>query len=83
MLFIMIGIIAGFVAKVLYPRFGGLITDLVVSVAGAVLGGWLFSAFLGSSGSGWIGGSVFSVIGAVGLLLAAMAVNTRDRPAVA
>ena len=59
-----------------------MVADLVVGVAWAVLGGWLFSAFGGSSNGGWIGGSVFSVIGSVGLLLAAMAVNTRDRSAV-
>jgi uncharacterized membrane protein YeaQ/YmgE (transglycosylase-associated protein family) len=48
---IVIGIIAGFLAKSVLPGEapGGILGDLVVGIVGALLGGWLFSTF-GSPG---------------------------------
>jgi len=48
---IVIGIIAGFLAKSVVPGEGpgGLLGDLVVGIVGALLGGWLFTTF-GSAG---------------------------------
>lgn len=48
---IVIGIIAGFLAKAVVPGEGpgGLLGDLVVGIVGALLGGWLFTTF-GSAG---------------------------------
>ena len=48
---IVIGIIAGFLAKSVVPGEapGGVLGDLVVGVVGALIGGWLFTAF-GSAG---------------------------------
>ena len=44
---IVVGIIAGFLAKAVVPGEGpgGVLGDLVVGVIGAILGGWLFNFF--------------------------------------
>jgi len=48
---IIVGIIAGWLAKVVVPGEGpgGLIGDLVVGIVGALIGGWLFQS-LGHTG---------------------------------
>jgi len=51
--FLIVGLVAGWLAGVLVKGGGfGLIGDLVVGVIGAILGGWLFSAFGASAGGG-------------------------------
>lgn len=66
--FIIIGILAGFVAGKLMRGGGfGLIVNLVVGIIGGVLGGWLFSLF-GLHAGGIIGSLVTSVVGAIVLL---------------
>jgi len=44
---IVVGIIAGFLAKLVVPGEapGGVLGDLAVGILGAILGGWLFSSF--------------------------------------
>jgi uncharacterized membrane protein YeaQ/YmgE (transglycosylase-associated protein family) len=68
--FLVVGLIAGWLAGVLIKGGGfGLLGDLVVGVVGAFIGGLLFS-FLGlSSGGGLIGSLVVATIGAVVLLV--------------
>jgi uncharacterized membrane protein YeaQ/YmgE (transglycosylase-associated protein family) len=48
---IVIGIVAGYLAKLAMPGEGpgGVIGDLIVGIVGALLGGWLFG-FFGLSG---------------------------------
>ncbi len=66
--FIIIGIVAGFVAGKLMRGGGvGLLVNLVVGIIGAVLGGWVFS-FLGISTSGIIWSLVTATVGAIILL---------------
>ncbi len=66
--FIIIGILAGFVAGKLMRGGGfGLVVNLVVGVIGGVLGGWIFSLF-GIEAGGIVGGLITSVVGAVVLL---------------
>lgn len=66
--FIIIGIVAGFVAGKLMRGGGfGLLVNLVVGIIGAVLGGWVFS-FLGISTSGVIGSLITATVGAIILL---------------
>ena len=66
--FIIIGIVAGFVAGKLMRGGGfGLLVNLVVGIIGAVLGGRVFS-FLGISTSGIIGSLVTATVGAIILL---------------
>jgi len=49
---IVVGIIAGFLAKAVVPGEGpgGILGDLVVGVVGALIGGWVFNA-LGNPGA--------------------------------
>lgn len=67
--FLVIGIVAGYLAGVLVKGGGfGVIGDLVVGVIGAFLGGWLFSTLGASAGGGLIGSLIVATIGAVVLL---------------
>ena len=66
--FIIIGILAGFIAGRLMRGGGfGLIVNLVVGIIGAVLGGWIFG-LLGIAAGGIIGSLVTSTVGAIVLL---------------
>ena len=47
---IILGLIAGFIASKLVNRQGeGIILDIVLGIVGAIVGGWLFS-FFGAAG---------------------------------
>ena len=66
--FIIIGIVAGFVAGKLMRGGGfGLLVNLVVGIIGAVLGGWVFG-LLGITTTGIIGSLVTATVGAIILL---------------
>ena len=67
-LFLVIGILAGFLAgKIMKGSGFGLLGDLVIGVLGAFLGGWLFSLF-GIAAGGILGALVTAVAGALLLL---------------
>ncbi len=67
-LFLVIGILAGFLAgKIMKGSGFGVLGDLVIGVVGAFLGGWLFSLF-GISAGGLLGTLVTALIGALFLL---------------
>jgi len=66
---ILIGLIAGFVADKIVKNTFGLWGDLVIGVAGAFLGYWLFG-LLGISVGSFIGEIIAASVGAVILLLA-------------
>lgn len=66
---IVVGLIAGWLAKVLSPGLepGGFIATLLIGVFGAFLGGWLFSAF-GYAAPG--GANLYSIlVAAIGALV--------------
>lgn len=72
---IVIGIAAGFVAEKVMKRDQGLLTNLIVGVVGALLGGFIANNILhinfGNSGGGignWIGSFVIASLGAILLL---------------
>ena len=66
--FILIGILAGFVAGKLMRGGGfGILVNLVVGIIGAVLGGWVFG-LLGISTTGIIGSLITATVGAIILL---------------
>ena len=66
--FIFIGLISGLIAGKLMRGGGfGWLVNLIVGVAGGVLGGWMFSA-LGIHTSSIIGSLTTSVVGAIVLL---------------
>ena len=67
--FIIIGIVAGFLAGRLMKGSGfGLIVNLLVGIGGAIFGGWLFDALGLSFGGGLIGSLITAFLGAVVLL---------------
>lgn len=66
--FIIIGIVAGFLAgKIMRGGGFGLIVNLLLGVIGGVLGGWLFD-FLGFTTSGILGNLLTATVGAILLL---------------
>jgi uncharacterized membrane protein YeaQ/YmgE (transglycosylase-associated protein family) len=69
---IIVGLIAGAIAaRVVAGRGFGCIADIVVGVAGAIIGGFLLSALFGASGTvGFWGSLVVAFIGAAVLLAA-------------
>lgn len=67
---VILGLIAGFVASKIVNRTGeGLLLDIVLGVIGAVVGGWLFNTF-GMSGVNGLNiySLIVAVIGAVVVL---------------
>ncbi len=67
--FIIIGILAGFIAGKLMRGGGfGILVNLIVGIIGAVLGGWIFG-LLGIAAGGIIGSLVTATVGAIVLLL--------------
>jgi uncharacterized membrane protein YeaQ/YmgE (transglycosylase-associated protein family) len=66
--FLLIGLIAGWLASVIMRSPHGVVGDLVVGVIGAFLGGWLFGVF-GVHVGGLVGSIVTAFVGAVVLIL--------------
>ena len=67
--FIVVGLIAGWLAGVLVKGGGfGVIGDIIVGVIGALLGGWLFGAMGIWPGGGLLGSIVIATIGAIILI---------------
>src|SRR6516164_7191993 len=67
---IIVGLIAGTVAsRVVAGRGFGCFADIVVGIAGAIIGGFLLSALFGASGTvGFLGSIIVAFIGAAALL---------------
>ena len=65
--FLVIGIVAGFIAEKAMAANHGLLMNLVVGVVGSFIGGWL-AGVLGIAFAGWIGNLVVATIGAIILL---------------
>ena len=66
--FIIIGILAGFLAgKIMRGGGFGILVNLIVGIIGAVLGGWIFG-LLGIAAGGIIGSLVTATVGAIVLL---------------
>jgi uncharacterized membrane protein YeaQ/YmgE (transglycosylase-associated protein family) len=79
--FLLLGLIAGAIAKLIMPGGGGWLATLVIGVIGALLGGWIGSALFGA-GLGdffdlrtWI----LAIVGAIIVLLIWNAVAGRRR----
>jgi uncharacterized membrane protein YeaQ/YmgE (transglycosylase-associated protein family) len=67
--FLIIGLIAGWLASAVVGGGFGLIGDIVVGVVGAFIGGFLFRQLGVSAGGGVLGSIVVATIGAIVLLL--------------
>lgn len=69
--FILVGLVAGWLAGVLVKGGGfGVVGDIVVGVLGALLGGFLFGVLGFSGGGGLLGSIVVATVGAVILIFA-------------
>ena len=66
--FLLIGLIAGWLASVVMRSPHGVVGDLVIGVIGALLGGWLFGV-LGIAAGGLVGSLIMAFVGAVILIL--------------
>ena len=67
--FILVGLIAGWLAGVLVKGGGfGVVGDIVVGILGALVGGFLFGVLGFSGGSGLLGSIVVATVGAVVLI---------------
>jgi uncharacterized membrane protein YeaQ/YmgE (transglycosylase-associated protein family) len=76
--FLIIGLLAGWIAEKVMSRDHGLFMNLVVGVIGAYLGAFLFS-LLGIGAGGFIGALVVATIGAIVLLAIVGWVRGRGR----
>ena len=66
---IIVGIIAGWIAEKIMGRNDSLIMNLVIGVVGAIVGGWIIGGLFGlNTEGGWIGSILVAVVGAVILL---------------
>ena len=77
---IVVGVIAGFLAKAVVPGEGpgGVLGDLVIGIVGAIIGGWIMHSAGRAGPSGIDLWSIFvAFVGAVVLLLILRAVTGR------
>ena len=82
---IVVGIIAGFLARAVVPSAegrGGVVLNLIVGLIGALIGGFVFNALGLANGGGVIWSTVVAFVGAVVLLLIVRAFTGRGRTAV-
>jgi uncharacterized membrane protein YeaQ/YmgE (transglycosylase-associated protein family) len=74
--FLLVGLIAGWVAEKVMSRSHGLLINLIVGVVGAYLGAFLFRLF-GLATTGFIGALVVAIIGSIVLLAIVGAIRSR------
>lgn len=80
---LILGLIAGWIASMLMGRGGyGIIGDLVIGIVGAMIGGWLGSLLLGIDVTGLNFPSIaLAVVGAVILIAVIRALSPVRQPA--
>jgi uncharacterized membrane protein YeaQ/YmgE (transglycosylase-associated protein family) len=80
---IILGLLAGFIASQLVHRRGsGIFLDIVLGIVGAIVGGWLFSLFGAREVTGLnLYSLIVAVIGSIIVLLVYHAVADGGRPA--
>jgi uncharacterized membrane protein YeaQ/YmgE (transglycosylase-associated protein family) len=74
--FLIVGLVAGWVADKVMKRGHGLLQNLIVGVIGAYLGALLFWVF-GLAATGFIGALAIAIVGSVVLLAIVGAVQKR------
>ena len=62
--FLLVGLIAGWLAGFFVSSPGGLVGNLVVGVVGALVGGFLFN-FFGVAAGGLLGSIIVATVGAI------------------
>ena len=73
---LVIGVVAGWLAEKVMGRNHGLLTNLIVGIVGALLGGFL-AGMLGLGANGVIGSLVIATLGAIVLLAIVSALRGR------
>jgi uncharacterized membrane protein YeaQ/YmgE (transglycosylase-associated protein family) len=79
--YIVLGLIAGIVAKWIVPGAGpgGLIGDMIVGILGAFIGSWIYGRFGGVGVTGFnLPSIVCAIVGAIVLLFALRLVSGRS-----
>jgi uncharacterized membrane protein YeaQ/YmgE (transglycosylase-associated protein family) len=71
---IVIGLLAGWVASMVMNRHHGLIVNLIIGLVGALIGGWIAHAF-GFYALGFVSEFLIALVGAVVLLFILGQVN--------
>lgn len=74
---IVIGGVAGWIAEKVTKSDHGLLTNIIVGIVGAVIGGWLLGLLGVSLAENWIGSLVTAVIGALVLLYGLKFIRSR------
>ncbi len=73
--FLLIGLAAGWLASQIMKGGGsGLVSDLLMGVIGAIVGGFLFGLF-GLSATGLLGSLITATVGAIVLIAGLRAIN--------
>ncbi|MGV3654408.1 MAG: GlsB/YeaQ/YmgE family stress response membrane protein [Noviherbaspirillum sp.] len=67
--FLLIGLIAGWLASAVVGGGFGILGDIVVGIVGAFIGGYLFQTLGISAGGGMLGSIIVATVGAIVLLL--------------
>jgi uncharacterized membrane protein YeaQ/YmgE (transglycosylase-associated protein family) len=78
---IILGLIAGFIASKIVNRHGeGIVLDIILGIIGAVVGGWIMTAV---GGQGVNGFNLYSILVAIGgaIVVLVIAHALRGRPA--
>ena len=75
--FILIGILAGWIAEKVMRRNHGLLTNLAVGVVGALIGGFIAGS-IGLGASGLIGSLIVATLGAILLLFIVSLIRRRS-----
>lgn len=77
---IVLGLLAGFIGSKLVNKTGeGFVLDILLGIVGAVIGGWLFSAF---GASGVTGLNIYSLfVAVIGSVLFLVVYHAIRRPA--
>ena len=65
---LVVGLVAGFFADKVVKNTFGTVGDILVGIAGSIIGGWIFSLF-GLEAAGLLGQIIAAFVGAVVLLL--------------
>ncbi len=72
---IVIGLLAGWVASMVMNRHHGLFVNLIIGLVGAAIGGWLNEAFFHFYPTKWIGNFAVAFVGSVILLFVLGLIN--------
>jgi len=79
LIFLLVGLVAGWLAGIIMRGRYGLIGDLIIGVIGSFLGVWLLGLLKVNVGGGILGAIITALIGAIVLLLILRLIFGRGR----